>query len=73
MDIAGAGLAGLGYDMIDQSDNGCIAGIVQKICRVFDLAEDIMAVFLHSLHQLLGRIPAEIIGHVDKGKNRLFC
>ena len=63
--VAGTGFYGLGYNVIDQFNDRGFAGVIEKIGRFLNLTEDGAAVFLHILNQLFGRIPAQVILHID--------
>jgi hypothetical protein len=71
MDVAGPGLDGLGDDVVDQLDDGRIAGVVEKIGGVLQFADDGAFALFQVLDQLLGRVLAHIVGNVDDRQDRI--
>jgi hypothetical protein len=65
VDVAGARLDRLGDDVVDELDDGRVARVVQQVGGLLDFADDGAAVFLHVLHELLGRVPAQVVLQVD--------
>ena len=71
VNVAGPIANGAGEQEVHQLDDGGVAGFIQEVAGLFDLGDDaVRRLFAHFLEKFLGRVPAQVVGQVDRGLNR---